>query len=305
MTDDSPATGVKQTQSFLMRRMEEAGIRPRGGLGQNFLVDWNLQQLLVKSAQLAPGDVVLEVGTGTGALTALLAQQAGAVITVEVDVHLFRLAGEELHGLPNVTMLHTDVLKNKNQLHPTVLETLAEKLAANPGHPLKLVANLPYNIATPLLSNLLALQRPPATMTVTIQKEVADRITARPGTKDFGSLSLWVQSQCRIEVVRVLPPQVFWPRPKVSSAILHIVLDEDLRQRIPDREFFHDFVRLVFLHRRKFLRSGLLSAFAGLDKPAVDEILAELGFAPDARAEQIDVPRMLALCEAVRKAVDR
>jgi len=134
---------------------------------------------------------------------------------------------------------------------------------------------------------------------------VADRITARPGTKDFGSLSLWVQSQCRIEVVRVLPPQVFWPRPKVSSAILHIVLDEDLRQRIPDREFFHDFVRLVFLHRRKFLRSGLLSAFAGLDKPAVDEILAELGFAPDARAEQIDVPRMLALCEAVRKAVDR
>ena len=291
---------LRQTQSFLSRRLEEVGIRPYGGLGQNFLVDWNLQLLLVRTADLTGNDVVLEVGTGTGALTALLAQQAAAVVTVEVDPQLFRLASEELERLPNVTMLQTDILKNKNRLNQAVLEAVAEKLAAAPGRQLKLAANLPFNVATPVVSNLLALDRPPATMTVTIQREVAERITAQPRTKDYGSLSLWIQSQCRTELVRILPPQVFWPRPKVSSAILHIVLDETLCRRIPDREFFHDFLRRIFLHRRKLLRSGLLSVSERLDKPAVDQILGQLGFKADARAEQLDVEQMLALCAAVQ-----
>ena len=166
---------------------------------------------------------------------------------------------------------------------------------------LKLVANLPYNIATPLLSNLLALESPPRTMTVTIQKELAQRIAARPGNKDFSALSAWIQSQCRVEILRVLPSKVFWPRPKVSSAFIQITLDEDLRQRIPDRKFFHDFVRAMFIHRRKFLRSVLLSAVKGrLGKPEVDAVLARLDLDGTLRAEQLDVETLLALCEAVR-----
>jgi 16S rRNA (adenine1518-N6/adenine1519-N6)-dimethyltransferase len=160
---------------------------------------------------------------------------------------------------------------------------------------------LPYNVATPLISNLLALDVPPRTMTVTIQKELADRIIAKPGTKDYGSLSIWVQSQCRAEVVRIMPPSVFWPRPKVDSAIVHIELDDALRGRIADRRFFQDFIRSLFFHRRKFLRSELVSVAKNrLDKPDVDRILAALGLDGSARAETLDVEAVLALSEAFR-----
>jgi 16S rRNA (adenine1518-N6/adenine1519-N6)-dimethyltransferase len=156
-------------------------------------------------------------------------------------------------------------------------------------------------VATPVLGNLLALDRPPDSMTVTIQKELADRIAAGPATKDYGALSVWIQSQCRVEIVRVIPPSAFWPRPKVHSAIVQITLDPERRRRIPDRTFFHEFVRAMFFHRRKFLRSELLSALKRqLDKPAVDRILAEIGVDGTVRAEELPVPTMLALCERIR-----
>ena len=293
-----------QTLSFLLRRFKEAGIRPYTRFGQNFLIDMNLQRVLLDAAELGPDDVVLEVGTGTGSLTMLMAQAAAAVVTVEIDRQLFQLAGEELHELDNVTMLQLDALKNKNRLNQDMLDVVAEQVKATPGRRLKLVANLPYNVATPILSNLIALDDPPHAMIVTIQKELADRIVAEPSCKDYGALSIWMQSQCRIETVRVLPPTVFWPRPKVTSAIIRITLGDQLRARIPDRAFFHEFVRAMFFHRRKFLRSELLSAFKRrLDKPQVDAILAEIGIEGTARAEELDVATMLALCEAVRRQV--
>lgn len=290
-----------QTLSFLMQRFAEAGVRPRTQLGQNFLIDLNLLDVLLRTAQIGPDDVVLEVGTGTGSLTAMMAQQAGAVVTVEVDREMHRLASEELDSFGNVRMLLVDVLKSKNRLNPEVLDALGEELAAVPGRQFKLAANLPYHIATPLISNLLTLDRPPKTMTVTIQKEVADRIVAEPRSKDYGSLSIWIQSQCQVETVRILPPTVFWPRPKVHSAIIQITLDESLRSRIANRPFFHEFVRSMFLHRRKFLRSELLSACKNrLDKPQVDAIMARMELGADARAEQLSVEQMLGLSEAVR-----
>jgi 16S rRNA (adenine1518-N6/adenine1519-N6)-dimethyltransferase len=296
----TPEPTTKQTLTFLLRRFREAGIRPRTDFGQNFLIDINLQHVLLDAAAVGPDDVVLEIGTGTGGLTMLLAPRAAAVVTVEVDRHLFQLAHEELYGLANVTMLQTDALAGKHQISPAVLEAVDAQLRAAPGRHFKLVANLPYNVATPVLSNLLALERPPETMTVTIQKEVADRIVARPGTKNYGAVAIWVQSQCRAEIVRVLGPSVFWPRPKVSSAFLRLTLDEGLRGRIPDRAYFHDFVRGVFLHRRKLLRSGLVARQNNLTKADADRLLAALGFPPTVRAEEIAPDRMLALCEAVR-----
>ncbi len=302
----STGSSHNQTLSFLRRRFSEAGIQPRTKLGQNFLTDLNLVRLLVSTAAVGPQDVVLEVGTGTGSLTALMAEQAAAVITVELDRILFQLASEELHDLANVRLLNVDVLKNKNRLKPAILDAVEEALAAAAPRRFKLVANLPYNVATPLLTNLLALDRPPETMTVTIQKEVADRLIASPGSKDYGALSIWVQSQCRIEIVRVLPPSVFWPRPKVHSAIVQLTLEEGLRSRIPDRAFFHQFVRAIFLHRRKFLRSELVSAFKGeLEKPDVDRILAQRQLGGQVRAEELDVDSMLALAEAVRAELGR
>ncbi|HBO45588.1 MAG TPA: ribosomal RNA small subunit methyltransferase A [Planctomycetaceae bacterium] len=292
-----------RTLSSLMRRFRAAGIHPQKKLGQNFLIDLNLHELLYRTAQIEPCDVVLEVGTGTGSLTSPMAAMAAEVITIELDPTLFALAGEQLHGLPNVVMLHADILKNKNRLNPEVLELIETHLAAAPDRQFKLVANLPYNVATPIISNLLMLDVPPKSMTITIQKELGDRIVARPRTKDYGALSIWVQSQCRVEIVRVMPPSVFWPRPKVDSAIVQIELDDARRGQIADRAYFHQFVRSMFFHRRKFLRSVLVSAVKDqLDKSEVDAILERLSLRPDSRAEELDVPAMLTLCEAVRTA---
>lgn len=297
----STGSSQNQTLSFLMRRFKEAGIRPHTRFGQNFLIDMNLQRVLLDAAELGPDDVVLEVGTGTGSLTVLMARAAAAVVTVEVDRQLFQLAGEELFQLGNVTMLQLDALANKNRLNPAMLDVVAQQLAAAPGRRLKLVSNLPYNIATPIIGNLLALDAPPAAMIVTIQKELAERIIAGPGTKDYGALSIWIQSQCRSEIVRTMPPTVFWPRPKVTSAIVRIVLDETLRSRMADREFFHQFIRAMYMHRRKFLRSELLTVVKDrLERPRVDALLERLGISPAARAEQLTVEEMLALSEAVR-----
>jgi 16S rRNA (adenine1518-N6/adenine1519-N6)-dimethyltransferase len=294
----------RQTVSFLLQRFREAGIRPDTRHGQNFLVDLNLVQVLVDAAELGRRDVVLEVGTGTGSLTALVAQRAGAVVSMEISAELHQLAQEELFGYENVTLLRGDALKNKNRLQPELLAVVSRVLAAEPARRLKLVANLPYNIATPVISNLLSTEVTPQLMVVTIQKELADRITARPSTKDYSALSVWIQSQCDAEVLRVLPPTVFWPRPKVHSAIIRITPRAEKRARIADHAFFHTFVRSLFLHRRKFLRSGLVSAFKQeLDKPAIDAILTQQSLGPEARAEQLDIDQLLLLSEAVRGAL--
>lgn len=295
---------ANQTISYLAKRFSEAGIRLNARHGQNFLIDMNLQRLIVDRAAIGPDDVVLEVGTGTGALSALMAPLAAAVVTVEIDPQLYQLASEELFGLDNVVMLAHDALRNKSHFDDRVIEAVQEQLAAAPGRRLKLVANLPYSVATPVVANLLASSIVPATMTITIQKELADRIAAPPGSKDYGALSVWVQSQCRVELVRLLGPTVFWPRPKVTSAILQIELDPALRGRIDDLPFFHEFARSLFFHRRKFLRSVLLSAWKGrLDKPAVDAILADCELSAELRAEQLSVETILRLSRAVKSAL--
>ena len=297
--------GERQTVAYLTKRFREVGFYPVSRRGQNFLVDLNLLELLAGSSGVTPQDVVLEVGTGTGSLTGLVAPLAAAMVTVEVDERLAQMANEELDELDNVTLLLQDALKNKNNLHANVLDTLREKLAEGPDRQLKLVSNLPYNIATPIISNLLASDLPVASMTITIQKELADRLKAGPSTKDYGALSIWIQSQCQVELVRIMPPTVFWPRPKVHSAIVHMLVEPERQAAIPDRGFFHKFVRSLFFHRRKFLRSVLISAMKGrLNKQDVDDVLKQQQLGGDLRAEQLSVPTVLDLSEAFRQRLD-
>lgn len=292
----------RQTISYLTRRFRSVGLQPDNKLGQNFLIDLNLIEFLATSAQLGPEDVALEVGTGTGSLTGYLSEGAGEVITVEVDGHLHQLARETLEDRNNITFLLCDALKNKNKLNPIVLETIASKLKGHPERRLKLTANLPYAVATPIISNLLLTEHVPHSMTVTIQKELAERIVASPSTKDYSALSIWLQSQCDCEILRILSNKVFWPRPKVESAIIQLRFNPEKRNRIVDLNYFHNFVRALFFHRRKFLRSVLISGFQDhMDKPAVDKILTELQFGPNDRAEELTVERVIPLCESFRK----
>jgi 16S rRNA (adenine1518-N6/adenine1519-N6)-dimethyltransferase len=292
----------RQTISYLRRRFGQVGLEPNARHGQNFLIDLNLIELLAQAADIGPQDVVLEIGTGMGSLTALLAEKAGKVVTVEIDQHLHQLAREELERYDNVVMIKQDALRNKNHFAQPVLDTVRAALDSVPGSQFKLAANLPYNVATPIISNLLICELPPpVSMTVTIQKELADRIMAAPNSKDYGALSVWIQSMCRVELVRALPPTVFWPRPKVHSAIIKIILEPERRAAIPDLEFFHRFARSIFFHRRKFLRSVAISAFKErLSKPEVDAVLQAQGLGAEARSEQLSVDQFLELSERFR-----
>lgn len=293
-----------QTISYLTNKFREVGIRPISKHGQNFLIDMNLLDLLVRSADPQPDEVILEIGTGTGTLSTRLAAQAGHLVTVEIDPHMASLAMEELDPFENVTMLNFDALRNKNNFRPELLETIRERMEQLGTSKLKLAANLPYNVATPIISNLLRTEIVPTSMTVTIQKEVAERICAVPGTKDYGALSVWLQCQCDCEIVRIMPPSVFWPAPKVHSAIVHIRVIPEQRAAIPELEFFHEFNRALFFHRRKYLRSVLLSAFKGrLEKQEVDQVMADHDINPSSRAENFTVAEILAMSEAFRQVL--
>lgn len=294
----------RQTASYLSDRLAAAGLRPVSRYGQNFLIDLNLVDLIARSAELKKTDVVLEVGTGVGSLTSRLSDQAGAVLSIEIDANLHRLASEELEHRNNVRLIHGDALRNKNSLRADLMDQIREAMQRiGPESRFLMVANLPYNIATPVIGNLLHQSPPPAVMVATIQKELADRIVAAPGTKDYGALSVWVQSLCRCKIVRVLPPTVFWPRPKVHSAIIRLDLVPEWREKFADIDHFHRTVRALFFHRRKFLRSVVISAMKErLTKSEVDEVLQRLGYEATARAEQLSVEEIQRLAESLRQA---
>ena len=235
-------SATRQTTAYLKKLFSEVGFSIDSKKGQNFLVDLNLLDLLERTADIQPDDIVLEVGSGTAALTERLARSAFRVVTIEIDSRLATLAHDRLIDVDNVHLVNTDVLAGKNKLSPQVLSALdaAEKQrqAAGKNGRFLLVANLPYCVATPVISNLL-LTKPFSSATVTVQYEMADRMTASAGHHSYNALSIWIGSQCRSEIIRVLPPAAFWPRPKIDSAIVRLDLEEHRRAQISDLPRFH------------------------------------------------------------------
>lgn len=295
---------ARQTRSYLMQLFKDHGFNPRSDLGQNFLIDINLIEFAVRAADLSENDVVLEVGPGTGGMTTFLAQQAGRVISVEVDRNMYALATKATEDYDNATIIHRDILKNKNRIAPEITDMLKEELASRPGSQLKLVANLPYNVATPVISNLVASDLPWQKMVCTIQLELGERMIAEPGQSSYGALSVWLQAQTSVKIIRRLGPKVFWPRPKVNSAIVSLWRHDGRGDRIDDKPFFLDFLRRLFHHRRKLLRRVLVGMYSKqLSKTEVDELLAAEGHDQDTRAEALDVPTLIKLANRFHAAL--
>jgi 16S rRNA (adenine1518-N6/adenine1519-N6)-dimethyltransferase len=274
------------------------GITPKHRFGQNFLIDLNIHDLIVKTAGLGPDDVVLEIGPGAGALTVLMASTGAAIVAVDIDPGMVELTAEATAGMPNVRVLHADTLQGKNSLNPLVLDSVRAGLAIAPSSKrFKLVANLPYNVATPVLGNLLVHpELCPKKIVATIQLELAERVRAEPATEAYGALSVLIRALADIELVRVLPPSVFWPRPAVESAVIAITPNAEKRNAVGDVAWFHSVVRRVFLHRRKNLRRVLHGLWRDqLSKPDVDVLLERIGLTGLVRAEAMNVEEFLAL----------
>ena len=235
------------------------GFNPRGDLGQNFLIDINIIEFIVEEAELTADDVVLEVGSGTGGMTTFMGVAAGHVVSVEYDNNMYGLAKAQTANFDNITLMNLDALKNKNQIAPEVIAEVQKQLDAKPGRRLKMVANLPYNIATPLISNLVATELPWEKIVATIQLELAERMASSPGVSKYGSLATWLQAQAKVKVIKRMPPTIFWPRPKVDSAVVKIAPQPEKRAKIDDRVF----IRTSFVESSSIAASICGAWFAG------------------------------------------
>ena len=295
---------VRQTRSYLMDLFKRHGFNPRTDLGQNFLIDLNIVEYIVQHAHINQHDVVLEVGAGTGGMTTFLAQNAAHVVSVELDSNMYGLAFEATESFSNVTLLNVDVLERKNRISPLVLHEVEQELAKSPKRKLKLVSNLPYNIATPLVSNLVATELDWERMVITIQLELGQRMVAVPRNSHYGSLSVWLQSQCYVKLLKRLKPNAFWPRPKVNSAIMRLVPNSRGKQDILNRSFFLDFLRRLFHLRRKYLRSVVVGMYRKqLDKPQLDGILQQCELPEGIRAEQLEVAQLVNLSNQIYRSL--
>jgi 16S rRNA (adenine1518-N6/adenine1519-N6)-dimethyltransferase len=296
---DEPNPSPRQTLSYIKGLLQSRRLIPKNKMGQNFLIDLNLLDVVVRTAELTKEDCVLEVGTGTGGLTSRLADVAGGVFTVELDPKFFEMSRHLLAARPNVRQLHGDALAGKNQLNPHLVSgwnAIDDELRLTRR---KVVANLPYAIATPLIANLIIAGIPIERMVVMVQWEVAERMTAASGTKDFGALAVLLQSVTDVEIVRRIAPTNFWPRPEVDSAIVLIQPNAAKARRVPALMKWRAFLRDLYTHRRKNLRQALSGWPTGRkDKTVVDAELARLGIDGSVRAETLDVEQHLRLYAA-------
>ena len=219
--------------------------------GQNFLIDTSVLERIVAAAQITGEDCVLEIGPGIGTMTQYLAERAREVVAVEIDRNLIPVLQDTLSGYDNVTLVNDDILK------VDIRKLVEEK---NGGRPIRVVANLPYYITTPIIMALLEGHVPLKSITVMVQKEVAERMQTGPGTKDYGALSLAVQYYAKPEVVANVPPNCFIPRPNVGSAVIHLVRYEEPPVQAEDEKKMFSLIRASFNQRRKTLANGLSNA---------------------------------------------
>ena len=247
--------------------------------GQNFLIDTHVLEKIIRSAEITKDDMVLEIGPGIGTMTQYLCESAREVIAVEIDRTLIPILQDTLSEYDNVTVINEDVLKV--DINKLVMER-------NNGKPVKVVANLPYYITTPIIMGLFEAHVPLDSITVMVQKEVADRMQAKPSTKDYGALSLAVQYYAKPYIVANVPPNCFMPRPNVGSAVIRLTRHEKPVTEVVDEQLMFKLIRASFNQRRKTLVNGLKNdPSLNLTKEVIEEVITQLGKPLTVRGEAL------------------
>ena len=269
--------------------LQKTNFRFKKQFGQNFLIDSSVLKNILDYSEINKEDLVLEIGPGIGTLTEALCEKAGFVIAIEIDDHLIPILKDNLSEMKNFSLLHGDALKVDFQ------KLLSE-------HPefssVKVVANLPYYITTPILMSLLEKKLPFHSITVMVQKEVALRMKAAPGTKDYGALSLAVQYYSIPEIVQEVPPHCFIPRPNVSSTVIHLQLHKKAPVSVKDPALLFKTVKFSFMQRRKTLVNALSSGFH-LDKKRLQDLLGSLSYPENVRGETLSLEDFALISDAI------
>ena len=261
--------------------------------GQNFLIDTHVLEKIIAAADVTKDDFVLEIGPGIGTMTQYLCEHARAVEAVEIDKNLIPILGDTLGAYDNVEIINQDILK-------VDIRKLADE--KNGGRPIKVVANLPYYITTPIIMGLFESHVPIDSITVMVQKEVADRMQVGPGTKDYGALSLAVQYYAAPEIVAIVPPNCFMPRPKVGSAVIRLTRHKEPPVQVEDEKLMFRIIRASFNQRRKTLANGLKnSGELTLSKEVIEESITELGVPVTIRGEALSLAQFAELSNIILK----
>lgn len=278
--------GIPQNTIEILQKYQ---FRFQKKFGQNFLIDTHVLDKIIDSAGITTEDCVLEIGPGIGTMTQYLAENAREVVAVEIDKALIPILEETLSAYDNVTVINDDILK------VDVNRIVEEK---NAGKPIKVVANLPYYITTPIIMGLFENHVPLESITIMVQKEVADRMQVGPGTKDYGALSLAVQYYAKPEIVANVPPNCFMPRPNVGSAVIRLTRHDKPPVLVRDEAFLFRLIRASFNQRRKTLINGLSNAgIAGVTKESVGTALEEMGLSQTIRGEALTLEQFAMLSD--------
>lgn len=262
--------------------------------GQNFLIDPHVLEKIVEAAGVTKDDFVLEIGPGIGTMTQYLCENAREVVAVEIDTNLIPILEDTLSAYDNVTVINQDILK---------LDIAKLAMERNGGKPIKVVANLPYYITTPIIMGLFESHVPIDSITVMVQKEVADRMQVGPGTKDYGALSLAVQYYAEPYIVANVPPNCFMPRPKVGSAVIRLTRHAQTPVQVENEKLLFQIIRASFNQRRKTLANGLKN-YEGLsfEKETIEAAIAECGFSPSVRGEALSLEEFAKLANVLGRA---
>jgi len=272
----------------IKKELAEYDLIPRKRWSQHFLVDRNILNKVIRTAQVEKEDVVLEVGPGLGEMTLALARQVKRVIAIEIDPKLVAILNKKMKDYPNVEVVKGDILKVDFR-----------QFLKREGHPIKVVANLPYQISTPLLFRFIESKEAFSTFTLMLQKEVAERMVAPPGRKEYGPLSIFIQIFLDVSIRFFIKPSAFFPPPKVESAVVHMVWKEKPMIETNDEEWFKRVVRACFAYRRKTLVNALKHSELFLPEP-VELKMEAIGIDPRRRPETLTIQEFAGLAEALK-----